>query len=213
MCLFRGTHLEHHRWLNSDGDPARASAERVEKLPSWRRRLVSLELVQHVGYLTELARGKHPLVKRVDVALAFVLSVAHMFVWIAVGRADVALLGVLVVAFTTLVPVSLRGAIEHHGPSDCTRSANEYRVLIPLLRLNRHVHHHEAPSVPWYRLEWRTPQPLPWHAYFTHWYRVYVSREYVQLDPPSRRESLTGTARERRVPSPLRGGEDVVQRI
>ena len=63
-------------------------------------------------------------------------------------------------AFTVLVPASLRGAIEHHGPPGATGFANEYRVWITLFNLNRHVHHHEDMRCPWYLLQFRTPQPL-----------------------------------------------------
>ena len=84
---------------------------------------------------------------------------------------------------TTLVPISLRGAIEHHSHRGDPGFANEYRVWIPLFNLNRHVHHHEEPTVPWYLLEYRTHNPLHEWNYVTHWVNVYLRREFVLMQP------------------------------
>jgi hypothetical protein len=96
----------------------------------------------------------------------------------------------LLTAFNTLVPVSLRGALEHHSHPGDTAFANEYRVVIPLFNLNRHVHHHEDPRCPWYLLQYRTEKPLWTLHYITHWFHVYVLRDYVLMRPmpaPKRR--------------------------
>ena len=85
--------------------------------------------------------------------------------------------------FTTLIPVSFRGAVEHYSLPENPASTNEYRVWIPLFNLNRHVHHHEQPCLPWYLLEFRTANPLSHWRYFTHWVHVYVTREFVLMQP------------------------------
>lgn len=41
---------------------------------------------------------------------------------------------------------------------------------------------------PWYLLEWRTTNPPPARNYVTHWFRVYITRELVPMQPmPKRR--------------------------
>ena len=84
-----------------------------------------------------------------------------------------------------------RGAIEHHGPADDRGFANEYRVIIPLFNLNRHIHHHEEPRRPWYLLEFRTAKPLGWREYFTYWFRVYVKKDLVLMHPMEKRPRIT----------------------
>jgi hypothetical protein len=82
-----------------------------------------------------------------------------------------------------MIPVSFRGAIEHHSHPGDDAFANEYRVIIPLFNLNKHVHHHRVPGCPWYLLEYQTPRPLWTMHYFTHWFRVYLTHEYVLMRP------------------------------
>ena len=58
-----------------------------------------------------------------------------------------------------------------------------------MFNVNRHIHHHEDATVPWYRLEWRAATPLPSRAYLTHWYRAHVTGELSEL--PSMRVAVT----------------------
>lgn len=184
--LFRGTHLAHHRWLNTEQDSARESYERVG-----RNRVLDfitgLEAVQQFLYLVEALRGRKPYIRGMRVALGFVLSVVMVWAWYRVGRLDVVWKLAGVSLFTTLGPISLRAAIEHHSERNDPGFANEYKVWIPLFNLNRHIHHHEEPTVPWYLLQFRTPNPLPEWRYFTHWFRVYLKRELVLMQPMPRR--------------------------
>jgi len=55
-----------------------------------------------------------------------------------------------------------------------------------LFNLNRHVHHHEQPGLPWYLLEYRTPAPLHWRHYYTYWVRAYILHELVLMEPMKR---------------------------
>ncbi|MGH9173997.1 MAG: fatty acid desaturase, partial [Vicinamibacterales bacterium] len=192
LDLFRGTHLAHHRWLNTEDDPA-FTAKRSEAARSgvagW---LGALEAVQYLVYLGEVFRGRHPYVVRSRMALGALLSVAWIAFWIWVGRADMIGSILLLTAFNTLVPVSFRGALEHHSHPGDTAFANEYRVVIPLFNLNRHVHHHEDPRCPWYLLQYRTEKPLWTFHYITHWFHVYIVRDYVLMRPmPARRRNRT----------------------
>jgi len=183
--LFRGTHLSHHRWLNTERDPA-FTAERQNLSTRWGR-FTALEAVQHAIYLVDVLRGRHAYVVRSRLALGAALSIAALAGWVALGMSYVARDLILLTLFITLGPVSLRGAVEHHSHPDDPAFANEYRVVVPLFNLNKHVHHHLEPRRPWYLLEYQTERPLwTWH-YFTHWFRVYVKREYVLMRPAAER--------------------------
>jgi len=179
--LFRGTHLAHHRWLNTEKDPAFA-AEAPSQHPRWSR-ITALEGVQHLIYLLDTFRGRHPYVRPARVAIGAALSIAALCSWIALGRPGIPLSLVLLTVYNTMIPVSFRGAIEHHSHPDDPGFANEYRVVIPLFNLNRHIHHHREPGRPWYLLEYQTPRPLSTVHYFTHWFRVYLTRDYVLMRP------------------------------
>ncbi len=183
--LFRATHLSHHRWLNSPGDSAFDNLH----IKSHPNRLVAvltaLEITQHLKFYWEALRGLHPYARRRGLLLGFASSLCWIGFWFAVGRPDIVWKLMVLTAFTTSVPVSLRGAVEHHDEAGHPGFANEYRVLIPLFNLNRHIHHHEQPRLPWYLLEYRTQQPLKWHHYYTYWFRAYIAKELVLMRPMS----------------------------
>jgi fatty acid desaturase len=181
--LFRGTHLAHHRWLNADGDPA-FTAERPQRDRRWTS-IFALEGIQHLVYLADTFRGRHRYVVPERIALGAAVSLGSAAVWIALGYRSMPLALIALTAYNTLIPVSFRGAIEHHSHPGDHRFANEYRVIIPLFNLNKHVHHHLAPRCPWYLLEYRTAKPLWALHYFTHWFRVYLTRELVLMAPPT----------------------------
>jgi fatty acid desaturase len=179
--LFRGTHLAHHRWLNTERDPA-FTAEQTNNGTRWGT-ITALEGVQHAIYLCEALRGRHRYVVPSRLIVGAALSAAWTAFWIAMGRGDVPLKIVALTLYNTLIPISFRGAVEHHSHPDNPAFANEYRVVIPLFNLNRHLHHHLAPRRPWYLLEFQTERPLSTFHYFTHWFRVYVTRDYVLMRP------------------------------
>jgi fatty acid desaturase len=181
MHLFRGTHLAHHRWLNTERDPAFQTFR--ERRPTLWGRVIALEGVQFLIYLGQALRGRHPYVVPARIALGACLSSLWVIFWIYIGLPGMVLKLLALTAYNTMVPVSMRGAVEHHSHAGDARFANEYKVVIPLFNLNKHIHHHEAPYCPWYLLEFRTERPLrTWH-YFTHWFRVYVKRDYVLMRP------------------------------
>jgi fatty acid desaturase len=189
--LFRGTHLSHHRWLNTPNDsgftdlPVRQYSNRLVAT------IMALEITFYLRCYFGAWNSRHPYIRSHRLAIGVGLSLATIAFWIAVGRGDVAWKLMAITAFTTAVPVSLRGAIEHHSEPENHGFANEYRVLIPLFNLNRHVHHHEDSRLPWYRLEWRTPQPLHWRHYFLYWFRLYVKRDLVLMHPIEKRPKPT----------------------
>lgn len=179
--LFRGTHLSHHRWLNTERDPAVAAA-RDNSRSRWGS-IAALEGVQHLIYLVHSLRGGSPYVVPSRIALGIGLSLAWIAAWIVLGYLTMPLKLIALAVYNTLIPVSFRGAIEHHSHPLDEGFANEYRVIIPLFNLNKHIHHHQDPRLPWYLLEYRTPRPLwTWH-YFTYWFRVYVRRDLVMMRP------------------------------
>lgn len=189
--LFRGTHLSHHRWLNREGDSAFESAAR--RSTAGKRvlqALTNLEAVQHLKFYWEALHGKHPFVQRKRLVIGFMLSILWIAFWIRVGRPDLVWKLMVVTAFTASVPVSLRGAIEHHSHVGDSGFANEYRVVIPLFNLNRHLHHHEEPRRPWYLLRYRTAEPLSEVHYFTHWFRVHVKKEMALMQPMPPRKNV-----------------------
>jgi fatty acid desaturase len=197
--LFRSSHLAHHRWLNTERDPAwttalgaatvgRADAARRSSDPGakprpWTAALGSLELPQHVAYLWSALVGKRLRVSALRVLLGALMSVGWLVFWIAIGRWWMGLVLLGLVTFTASVPSSLRGAVEHHGRPGDPRFSNEYRSFIPLFNLNRHIHHHIDPRCPWYRLCFITPNPLPAWCFVTHWIDVYVRRRYRMMAP------------------------------
>jgi fatty acid desaturase len=185
--LFRGTHLAHHRWLNTERDPA-FTAEQQNLATKWGR-IATLEAVQHVIYLFDVLRGRHPYVVRSRIALGLCLSLVALVGWGAAGLSFVARDLVILTIFITLGPVSLRGAVEHHSHPEDLAFANEYRVLVPLFNLNKHVHHHLEPRRPWYLLEYQTARPLWTLHYFTHWFRAHLTREFVLMKPAPKRDS------------------------
>jgi fatty acid desaturase len=183
MELFRGTHLAHHRWLNTERDPgfqtARGSRPRGQVLGVvW-----LLEGIQHLKYLLESFQGRHPYVRPRRMAASAAQSLLWVGLWVWVGAPEVVAKLLTLVVYNTLVPISLRGAVEHHSHIGDPAFANEYTVVIPLFNLNRHIHHHEAPWVPWYLLEFRTANPLGTRHYLTHWYHAYVKRDYTLMQP------------------------------
>lgn len=184
--LFRATHLSHHRWLNTEGDSAFDNQRLKESPNRVTGTLASLEATQHLKFYWEALHGKHPYARPRRIAFCALLTCAWIAFWISIGRPDVVWKLMALTAFTTTVPVSLRGAVEHHAEPDRPGFANEYHTLIPLFNLNKHVHHHEQPTLPWYALEWRTPQPLHWRHYYTYWFRAYVKRELVLMQPERR---------------------------
>jgi fatty acid desaturase len=206
--LFRNSHLTHHRWLNTERDPAwieRAEDGRSERTDedadrerasdadtgtdsrarsrSWIAVLASLELPQHVAYLWSALGGRKIRVSRLRVLLGALMSVGWIVFWIAIGRGWIGPVLVGLVCFTAAVPSSLRGAVEHHSFPGDPRFSNEYRTLIPLFNLNRHIHHHIDTGCPWYRLRFVTPSPLPARCFVTHWFEVYVRRRYAMMAP------------------------------
>jgi fatty acid desaturase len=179
--LFRGTHLAHHRWLNTERDPAFGAEQQNSEKP-WGT-FTALEGIQHLIYLGQSFRGRHAYVIPARIALGMGLSLGWIAFWILVGQPSMPLKLVTLLAYNTLIPVSFRGAVEHHSDPDDPAYANEYRVMIPLFNLNKHIHHHQEPRRPWYLLEFKTDRPLWTFHYFTHWFRVYLTREYVLMRP------------------------------
>jgi fatty acid desaturase len=178
--LYRGTHLAHHKWLNTHRDPAMESATHGNGA-RLRDLLAAPEAFQFLIYLGDVLRGKRPYVRRDRLIIGVVLSILAVLMWVWAGRADVVWKICAITIYTTVVPISLRGAIEHHSYRGDRRFANEYRVWIPMFNLNRHVHHHENPRTPWYLLKFRTNPTLSTREYITHWFRVYVKRDFVLM--------------------------------
>lgn len=183
--LFRATHLAHHRWLNTELDPAKEATVGTEPHDIWDR-LASHPAGQNLIYLKDQLRGKKPYVRISRLVFGAILSVAAILFWWQLGHPEVIWKTLSIVGFTTAVPVLMRGAVEHYSYPGNPNFANEYRVWIPLLNINRHIHHHEQPTVPWYLLEFRTQSPLSQWSYFTHWFRVNVKRDFVLMQPMSR---------------------------
>jgi fatty acid desaturase len=192
--LFRATHLAHHKWLNTERDPAhQTSIPTGGPRSPVLRALWALEAPQHVGYMRDALTGKVPIVRPRLLVAGFAQSIAWTALWLALGRADVVLGLVVLAAVTTLLSSSLRGAIEHHDAPGTERATNEYRTVLPLFNMNRHAHHHASPTTPWYRLEFQTASPLPRRAFVTHWVRVYVTRRFKMLGPETALPPSPGT--------------------
>jgi fatty acid desaturase len=179
--LFRGTHLAHHRWLNTERDPAYHAFR--ERSHTMRSKVAALEGIQHLVYLGQALRGQHPDVIPSRIVLGAGLSLLSVGFWIWMGTPGMVVKLLVLTLYNTSIPISFRGAVEHHSHPGDSSFANEYRVVIPLFNLNKHIHHHESPHCPWYLLEYRTERPLWTLHYFTHWFRGYVLRDYVLRQP------------------------------
>jgi fatty acid desaturase len=182
--LFRATHLAHHKWLNTERDPAYHAAK-PSGGPRSRilRALWALEAPQHVEFMINAIRGRIPIVRPRLLIAGMLQSAAWLAFWIAIGHAEIVLYMLVLAGASTLVSSSLRGAIEHHDEPGTDRATNEYRTVLPLFNMNRHVHHHDSPTTPWYLLRFRTETPLPRRVFVTHWIRVYLTRTYKLLRP------------------------------
>ena len=193
MHLFRGTHLAHHRWMNTEKDPAFPKTRNEQRKRKVLGVVGVLEGVRHLQLFVESLRGKHPYVIPSWIALGAVQSSLWLAFWVLIGVPQMALKLIALTIYNTQIPISLRGALEHHSHEGDPSFANEYKVLIPLFNLNRHVHHHEDPSCPWYLLEYRTQKPLWTIHYMTHWYHVNIKRDYVLMRPMVRQKRKGGT--------------------
>ena len=182
--LFRGTHLAHHRWLNTEEDGGFKSSLSHRNEASFWRVLWSLEGFEHLQYLYHALRGGHAYVRGHRIAVGGALSLASIAFWTALGQSWIVQHLLALNLYNALVTASLRGAVEHHSYVGDDQSANEYQVWIPLFNLNRHVHHHIDPTCPWYLLEFRTARPFTAIRYFTHWYHAYIKRDYAIMPPP-----------------------------
>jgi fatty acid desaturase len=198
--LFRGTHLAHHRWLNTERDPAVDAARR--NAPAGWRKVTALEGVQHLIYLVDALRGRHRYVIPSRIGSGMGLSLTWVGFWILVGEHGMPLKLAALTIYNTLIPISFRGAVEHHSHPGDPAFANEYRVVIPLFGLNKHIHHHLAPRCPWYLLEYRTERPLWTFHYFTHWFHAYVARDYVLMRPVPDPRALHRRPRARGIDGP-----------
>lgn len=187
--MYRVSHLRHHRWLNTDRDQLSEKSVGVDR-NSVLDIVARMEVVQYLIAFGYALLGRQEKVRRARLALAALLSVVTILAWIRVGRPDLVWKMIAVTLFTMLVPVSLRAAIEHHSYDGDANFANEYRVWVPLFNLNRHIHHHEDPAVPWYLLKWRTAQPLPRWFYVSHWVHVHIKRDFVLMRPMHERHAM-----------------------
>lgn len=184
----RGMHLAHHKWLNVEAPHNEHTHTHLRKGFNF---AAAFDAVRHVGWLFDGLRGKKPFVNGLRIVLGFLGSVAVVSAWIAIGHGDMVWRSLLVMGYTVLVPITLRGAIEHASEPGDPGFANEYRTYVPLFNINRHIHHHEDPTVPWYLLRWRSRNPLPAMNYITHWFGLYLRRTLVQMQPMPRRRART----------------------
>ena len=181
--LFRSTHLIHHKWLNTDKDPAFQTAHAEAPKNRLLYFISMTEAAHHIKFFLGAIQGNNPIINPRYILYGAVLSSVHIVFWWLVGLPEVVLYLLSLSAFTALVSSSLRGAIEHHSFSGDPRSTNEYKSFIPLFNMDKHVHHHMNPTLPWYRLEYQTDRVLPVSVCITHWYKVYVKKEFVMMPP------------------------------
>ena len=181
--IARGMHLAHHKWVNVPHHEYEQPGER--KGFSFG---AAFDAVRHVVWLYDGLRGRKPYVKPRGILMGMASSGVVVGLWLVAGHGDMIWRSFAVLAFTTLVPVTLRGAVEHTSEPGDPGFANEFRTLVPIFNINRHIHHHEDPTVPWYLLQWRTRKPLPPASFITHWIGRHVTKSLVEMQPmPQRR--------------------------
>ena len=191
MEVFRGNHLAHHRWLNTESDPGWHSPSPESPAGGgWLHRTFSGRhgLLMYFRNMATVFQRKHPYVRRPRILLEIGLSCAWTAIWIAAGES--ALIWKLAVLHVWVAhSAALRGAVEHTSPLGTDGFANEYRVKLPLFNMNRHIHHHIDPTCPWYRLSFCTGAPLSNVHYWTHWYHMFVKGDYAFMKPMARSRS------------------------
>jgi fatty acid desaturase len=186
--IFRGTHLAHHRWMNTENDPGfwaepKTQSRLAAAFPLWRLlRTLRDDVSLYMRFPFEPRQLRYIYVKPYRAISGAVLSVTWILICFAIGLAQVPV-ALIAIQLSLIVPLSLRAAVEHSSYPGDSDFANEYRVLLPLFNRNRHVHHHLEPAVPWYLLRFRTPNPLPPLSYWRHWYHVFIKRDYVLMQP------------------------------
>ncbi|MDA1102253.1 MAG: fatty acid desaturase [Gemmatimonadetes bacterium] len=186
--VVRGAHLAHHKWTNQ-AQPGEDHHHDSAHEPGGFRLSMALDSLRHLNWLADGLRGKRPYVRPGRIVAGFLLSLFVIAGWILVGHGEIVWQSLVTVAFTVTGPMSLRGAIEHSSQPGNPDFANEYTTFLPIFNINRHIHHHEDTTVPWYALEWRTQRPLPASSYFTRWIRLYITKELVPMQPPPKRRA------------------------
>ena len=186
--IFRGTHLAHHRWMNTENDPgfwagSKTAPRLAATFPLWPLfRTLFDDVSLYLRFPFEPSDLRYIYVKPYRVVSGVVLSAAWIVTCFAIGLPQIPV-ALIAIQLSLIVPLSLRAAVEHSSHPGDSNFANEYRVLMPLFNRNRHVHHHLEPAVPWYLLRFCTPKPLPRFSYWRHWYHVFIKRDYVLMQP------------------------------
>ena len=188
--VFRGTHLAHHRWVNTPRDPGFWVARKggpdktLARVPwlIYRTFCGDHGFFLHLKYMLESFRGRHYYVRPKRVVLEIVLSAAWLSFWLLMGLPNVPLT-LMLLHLCIVPPAAFRGAVEHSSHPGDPGFANEYRVRLPIFNMNRHIHHHSDPTCPWYLLRFHTAQPLPANHYWTHWFHLFVMRDYEFMRP------------------------------
>ncbi len=185
MEVVRGMHLSHHKLLNL---PAPGHSPLLQQTENPRRFgwMAAFDAARYVSLVADGLGGRLRFISGARIRAGFGLSILAALTWVALGHGDIAWRSLIVTLFTIAVPVSLRGAIEHASVPGDPAFANEYWTLLPHFNVNRHIHHHEDSTVPWYRLQWRTSDPLPPIHYFTHWFRLHITKSLVPMQPMSK---------------------------
>jgi fatty acid desaturase len=194
MEVFRANHLAHHRWCNTDRDPSFKHEQQQSVGPRGLLRRSAWVLYRALCgdhgismYLKHMVRSfttRKPYLKRSRILLELGLSALWIAFWIAVGRPGV-VLTLIVLHLGIAIPTALRGVVEHSSYRGNPDFANDYKVWVPVLNINRHIHHHIDPTCPWYLREFYSV-PLPPVSYWIHWYRTFVKRDYVFMHPMTR---------------------------
>jgi fatty acid desaturase len=191
--VFRGNHLAHHRWLNTEKDPGHWKHQDLAPKPSKDKSLWILHRILGGGhgpsfYFKMLYRSitsDCPYIKPRRVLIEAIMSLAWIAFWLLIGMPTVPLI-LMAGHLCVMPPAMFRGAMEHTSKPGDPNFANEYRVWIPLFNMNRHIHHHLDPRCPWYLLEFCTPEPQAPIGYWTHWYHTFVKRDYTFMRPMTR---------------------------
>jgi len=182
--LFRATHLAHHRWLNTDRDPAMRAEHENGDNSLILRYLTVLEASQQLKFLWLYLGGEFTCVRTSQFVRGLLATVLAIIGWRYLGHPWM-VAKLIALTLTTSLVSSFRGAVEHHGPPGQSAFSNEYRVWTSLFNLNRHIDHHLNPARPWYKLRFRSENPLAPRCYWTYWFHVHVKRDYVLLPPPA----------------------------
>lgn len=171
VASYRGNHLAHHRYANTDQDPDwvfKLGKRKFTFPKAWQEGVVDLvsyllvvgSIIDIFGMLHRLKAAEKPPLSYRLLRLGFYIAMAVLFTALGIW-ADVLLYWVVPYLTTFFLFMHIRSVAEHFGSMDYSHELGGTRSVLPYFweraffaphNVNYHLEHHLYPSVPSYRL-------------------------------------------------------------